>query len=751
MKKTVTLLVLLISTLTNAQTIQSRINYNNQNLFLNGVNLAWFNFAADIGRENANYDQFADFFLILHDNGGNAVRWWLHTNGTTSPEFDSQGYVISPGKTSIADLKKVLDLAWEREIGLKLCLWSFDMMRLNLNSTALNRNTKMLTDTSYTNAYIRNALIPMVEALKEHPAIIAWEIFNEPEGMSNEFGWNDIKRVPMSAIQRFVNLCAGAIHRTDPKAKVTNGSWSFQASTDVTTLAKFSVEEYISSLTELEKRTIEREFEQKYSMEYSAEEIIKKFAGVTAANKNYYRDDRLIEAGGDPDGKLDFYSVHYYDWDGSKHSPFNKVASTWQLDKPLVMAEFHMKNTLGVPKDRLYDILMSNGYAGALAWSWTDNATSQKNDMLAGVKSLWDKYRADVDLAGIAGDFPLVSITSPKNNEKFADNSEITITADASDPDGIITNVAFYYNVGTTHTKIIETNKIPYSAIWKPTANGEYKVYAIATDDRGNQRYSSKITITYGTPAFTKLEAERTQRTGSDISIKSEASASGGAFVDLKNDGTITWSFTNNSAAGAYDLVFGYRLAYDTPKGQFIDVNGVRVGELMFDGIANTWLEKSYNVNLNQGANTLTLTKSWGWMHIDYLSVPTVIVTSVNETEELPSKFSLEQNYPNPFNPETTISYFIPGAVSNLKDFSSTSSSRNDNVHVTLKVYDVLGREVATLVNEVQQPGIYRVKFTINNKHSLLSTHHSSLSSAVYFYRLTAGNFIQTKKMMVVK
>jgi hypothetical protein len=63
-------------------------------------------------------------------------------------------------------------------------------------------------------------------------------------------------------------------------------------------------------------------------------------------------------------------------------------------------------------------------------------------------------------------------------------------------------------------------------------------------------------------------------------------------------------------------------------------------------------------------------------------------------------------------------------------------------MHVTLKVYDILGREVATLVNEYQKPGIYNYQFSISNYQ---------LSSGVYFYQLKAGNFIQTRKMVIIK
>ncbi len=105
-------------------------------------------------------------------------------------------------------------------------------------------------------------------------------------------------------------------------------------------------------------------------------------------------------------------------------------------------------------------------------------------------------------------------------------------------------------------------------------------------------------------------------------------------------------------------------------------------------------------------------------------SVFTITYPVSTKTEErLPTKFSLEQNYPNPFNPSTSIQYAL--------------SKRQ---FVTLKVYDVLGNEIVTLVNEHKPAGIYEVNF-----------YATRLSSGIYFYRLKAGKFIQTKKMLIIK
>lgn len=113
-------------------------------------------------------------------------------------------------------------------------------------------------------------------------------------------------------------------------------------------------------------------------------------------------------------------------------------------------------------------------------------------------------------------------------------------------------------------------------------------------------------------------------------------------------------------------------------------------------------------------------------------------VTDVEETEIIPSGFELMQNYPNPFNPSTTIKYTI-----HTPTFGAPSREGNtSNVFVTLSVYDLLGRNVATLVNEVQSPGNYSVEFNTQNK---------DISSGIYFYKLQAGSQFITKKMLLMK
>ncbi len=112
------------------------------------------------------------------------------------------------------------------------------------------------------------------------------------------------------------------------------------------------------------------------------------------------------------------------------------------------------------------------------------------------------------------------------------------------------------------------------------------------------------------------------------------------------------------------------------------------------------------------------------------------VITDVeqnNETNVLPKEFKLEQNYPNPFNPTTVINYQLPKAS-----------------NVTLKIYDVLGREVTTLVNEEKHAGNYEVEFSAEGG-SASGGNAIHLSSGIYFYKIEAGEFNQTKKMILIQ
>ncbi len=129
---------------------------------------------------------------------------------------------------------------------------------------------------------------------------------------------------------------------------------------------------------------------------------------------------------------------------------------------------------------------------------------------------------------------------------------------------------------------------------------------------------------------------------------------------------------------------------------------------------------KSSNNSYSSASNTITVTGDF-----------TPFKPDIVGESELLTDFQLQQNYPNPFNPTTTITYVLPnGGDTNIAS----------QINVKLTIYDALGRKVATLVNSKQDPGNYSVKFNA-----------SKLGSGVYFYTLRCGNFVQTRKMILMK
>jgi len=126
---------------------------------------------------------------------------------------------------------------------------------------------------------------------------------------------------------------------------------------------------------------------------------------------------------------------------------------------------------------------------------------------------------------------------------------------------------------------------------------------------------------------------------------------------------------------------------------------------------------------------------------IKYQEIP----TDVSEDNFILNSFGLEQNYPNPFNPSTTIKYSIPSSSVMLNSIQHLNNEipapgQNDNINVKLSVYDILGREVVTIVNKNKKAGNYQVSFD-GSKHP----------SGVYYYRLIVGSLLQTKKMILLK
>lgn len=151
------------------------------------------------------------------------------------------------------------------------------------------------------------------------------------------------------------------------------------------------------------------------------------------------------------------------------------------------------------------------------------------------------------------------------------------------------------------------------------------------------------------------------------------------------------------------------------------------VGVMISTNDGASWSAYGQGITSNVPCHDLTLNNSSRklvvWTHGRSAYMTNLDPVGINVLSEIAEKFELNQNYPNPFNPETKIRFSLP-----------------EDGNVSLKVFDITGKLVAELLNSVKKKGTYEVSFSGNN-----------FSSGVYFYRLSAGDFIRTKKMMLVK
>jgi hypothetical protein len=200
-------------------------------------------------------------------------------------------------------------------------------------------------------------------------------------------------------------------------------------------------------------------------------------------------------------------------------------------------------------------------------------------------------------------------------------------------------------------------------------------------------------------------------------------------------------------------------------SGDDLEINYGRIGPTVIETSKQNYL---YKFNMNDVTDLSSRIvfycgNSTSDVYIDNVVLMQIDPVSIDRNSGLITDFRLEQNYPNPFNPATTIKYSLP-VNSLLKTDNGKQKSENRTLNqsfnhsfnqfipanineagshdkfVSLKVYDMLGREVATLVEKRQSPGAYTVNFDASN-----------LSSGVYFYRLKYGPFSKIRKMVVIK
>ena len=331
--------------------------------------------------------------------------------------------------------------------------------------------------------------------------------------------------------------------------------------------------------------------------------------------------------------------------------------------------------------------------------------------------------------------------------------------------------VKFFINnvlTNTTNVNLTAGQVDSVNNVWTPVSVGTYNmmyVIALATDgDRTNDTVRGTVTVVSSLPPLCEqFTAATFPPTGwteifSGTNYWNRAAVSGfglgvgSGYWDCWNgpNGTrqtlITQTFAPASVAN--DSIFvdiAYQPFGTAPDSIIIaaSINGgttytsvARLGPAQMSTItgqpspfvptAGQW--KKLKFPLPTGTNKMIFEGYSGFgdnVYIDSLCIGQRLVGISHNENEIPKVYSLSQNYPNPFNPSTQIQYGLPKAG-----------------FVTLKIFDVLGKEVSTLVNEMQQPGTYNFHFDASN-----------LASGVYFYRIDVGDgsYTQIKKMMLIK
>lgn len=446
---------------------KSKLCYNGSEIFLNGMNIAWWGFGQDVGKfangtintidENALRKDLSD----LRAAGGNSIRWWLYTNNSMDPSFDATtNYTSGIEEQTIKNVGLVLDVAEEYGILVDICLLSFDMMKESYSADTswgsrfnFKANQLILNDENATQAFIDNAVLPLVKAYKDHPALLSWEVFNEPEGMTSTDnfgnGWGTTL-VDIKYIQRVINMVADAIHKEAPSNLVSNGSARFSMTSDV-------------------------------------------------AGTNYYTDEKLLASGDNKytQGTLDFYQVHYYpQWNNNSASPFHHPYEYFSLDKPMVVGELpgaswdNLNTSVGnnlssdpagsrlLTIDNAYTYAFQNGYAGAMGWTLhEENAGDFYNNViwcLANSASALTKiYNLDSSkvkikdyTASASGENGWMKVTYTNTDASEGANLTYSFTTDLSSATSISFKV---YNTSTSdlqYTMALKTNGSDSHVAW---------------------------------------------------------------------------------------------------------------------------------------------------------------------------------------------------------------------------------------------------------------------------------------------
>ncbi|MCY7362564.1 MAG: T9SS type A sorting domain-containing protein, partial [Ignavibacteria bacterium] len=272
------------------------------------------------------------------------------------------------------------------------------------------------------------------------------------------------------------------------------------------------------------------------------------------------------------------------------------------------------------------------------------------------------------------------------------------IGAEAGWNNSMSTNNSFGSNVwfGTNNSKIYYSSNFGSSWIAKPVS--ELNTYSVCFPYLTNREG-----LTGGTNLLRTTNFGTTWTTLSTLGVGNFGGITGGPFFIPDNSGFVKTFYvrSDNKIYISTNNGTSWTLQYTAPAGVYRYI------------ASNTYGLELWGVRENGRIS-----------HYEFY-------TGINQiSSEIPDRFSLSQNYPNPFNPTTNLKFACPPARQGILHLE----------FVSLKVYDISGKEIADLVNEKKSAGTYSVEFD-----------GSDFTSGIYFYTLTAGDYRETKKMMLIK
>lgn len=341
----------------------SQLTHFGQDIILNGANVAWVDYGADVGNEISNAIPLQSKFAQIKAAGGNSTRVWIHASGWHTPAISTTGYVEGIS-TRTADgitdqqvneqVTEILDAAWDEGIVVNLVLFSFEMMcdSANIENGAKHKGERFnqMINVNY-QSYFDNVLDPLVRKTKDHPALFSYEIFNEADGMAIDTHYFESNcpqgSYPQSqyTLQRFVNLASAEIKSIDSNVKVTSS---------------------VSRTARLGQYT-------------NAELTGKDFS--------------------DSSGTLDYYQAHWYWVHQHGDNPYINNAEDRGLDKPILIGEIGdgVEPESNTATTDLAKNLIEQGYAGVWVWDQNYLSQGQVDTIVSGASS----YSPSIDKAAV--------------------------------------------------------------------------------------------------------------------------------------------------------------------------------------------------------------------------------------------------------------------------------------------------------------------------------------------------------------